>query len=88
MFKRYRPIEEIQSVIELEQLLELQSRVKLVYVDETVKRYIVELANQTRNHENIYMGVSPRGSIALMKAAQAMPLCMVETIVFQMMYKS
>lgn len=69
--QKVSPIEEIQSVIELEQLLELQSRVKLVYVDETVKRYIVELANQTRNHENIYMGVSPRGSIALMKAAQA-----------------
>ena len=36
-----------------------------------MKRYIVELAHQTRNHKDVYLGVSPRGSIALMKAAQA-----------------
>lgn len=65
------PIEKIESVISLEQLRQLQMQVKDVHVDETMKQYIVAIANETRNHENVYMGVSPRGSIALMKAAQA-----------------
>ncbi|WP_338471573.1 MoxR family ATPase [Niallia sp. XMNu-256] len=69
--ERVAPIEEIQPVISLEELRNLQRQVKKVHVDETVKRYIVEISNETRNHESIYMGASPRGSISLMKAAQA-----------------
>ncbi|WP_071396388.1 AAA family ATPase [Bacillus tuaregi] len=64
------PIEDIKPVIGLQELRELQNQIKRVHVDETMKRYIVEIANQTRNHDRVYMGVSPRGSIALMKAAQ------------------
>ncbi|WP_428912471.1 AAA family ATPase [Niallia sp. Krafla_26] len=69
--EKIAPIEQIEPVITLEELRNLQNQVKQVHVDDTVKRYIVEISNQTRNHESIYMGVSPRGSIALMKAAQA-----------------
>ncbi|MFF2501497.1 AAA family ATPase [Peribacillus sp. NPDC058075] len=68
------PLEELESVITLDELIELQGEVKAVIVDDTIKRYIVELANQTRSHEGVYLGVSPRGSIALMKAAQAYAL--------------
>ncbi len=68
------PLEELESVITLDELIELQAEVKAVIVDDTIKRYIVELANQTRTHEGVYLGVSPRGSIALMKAAQAYAL--------------
>lgn len=68
------PIEELQSVITLEDLIDLQLEAKSVIVDDTIKRYIVELANQSRKHESVYLGVSPRGSIALMKAAQAYAL--------------
>lgn len=68
------PIEELQPVITLEELIDLQKEVKSVIVDDTIKRYIVELANQSRKHESVYLGVSPRGSIALMKAAQAYAL--------------
>ncbi|MGG0411180.1 AAA family ATPase [Peribacillus simplex] len=68
------PLEKLESVITLDELIELQSEVKAVIVDDTIKRYIVELANQTRTHEAVYLGVSPRGSIALMKAAQAYAL--------------
>ncbi|MFJ7310979.1 AAA family ATPase [Peribacillus frigoritolerans] len=68
------PLEELESVITLDELIELQAEVKAVIVDDTIKRYIVELANQTRSHEAVYLGVSPRGSIALMKAAQAYAL--------------
>ena len=68
------PIEELESVISLEELIDLQIEAKAVIVDDTIKKYIVELANQSRKHESVYLGVSPRGSIALMKAAQAYAL--------------
>lgn len=65
------PIEEIQPVITMDELLHLQKQVADVYVDENVKRYIVEMVQQSRANASIYLGVSPRGSVALMKAAQA-----------------
>ena len=65
------PIEEIQPVITMDELLHLQKQVADVYVDENVKRYIVEIVQQSRENASIYLGVSPRGSVALMKAAQA-----------------
>jgi MoxR-like ATPase len=65
------PIDDLESVVELVELRSLQKKIKNTHVDQTMKRYIVELAQQTRNHKDIYLGVSPRGSIALMKAAQA-----------------
>ncbi|PJN90443.1 AAA family ATPase [Bacillus sp. mrc49] len=68
------PLEELESVITLEELKALQAEAKMVIVDDTIKGYIVELANETRSHQVVYLGVSPRGSIALMKAAQAYAL--------------
>lgn len=65
------PIEELESVVSLEELKSLQLEIKNVYVDDTIKRYIVDLAQRTRTHSSVYLGASPRGSIALMKAAQA-----------------
>jgi MoxR-like ATPase len=68
------PIQDLQSVISIEELIKLQQKVKEVYVDETIKRYIVEIINRTRQHKSVYLGASPRGSIALMKASQAFAL--------------
>jgi MoxR-like ATPase len=45
--------------------------VRQVYADDLIKEYIVELANATRHHPDVYLGVSPRGSLALYKAARA-----------------
>ncbi|MCA1322105.1 MoxR family ATPase [Bacillus tianshenii] len=69
--EKRQPINELQSVITLEELQEMQKRVKEVHVDVTVKEYIVDLVNRTRTHQSVYLGASPRGSVALMKAAQA-----------------
>ena len=66
-----QPIQEIEAVMSVEELLNLQQDVKQVYVEDGVKSYIVDIARATRNHKNVYLGVSPRASIALMKAAQA-----------------
>lgn len=68
------PIEKIQSVLSVAQLIELQELVLGVYVEASVKQYMVELASQTRQDRYVYLGVSPRASIALMKASQAYAL--------------
>ena len=69
--EKKQPINELQSVITLEELQEMQKQVKEVHVDVTVKEYIVDMVNRTRTHQSVYLGASPRGSVALMKAAQA-----------------
>lgn len=65
------PIEELTSVITLDDLILLQNEVKDILVEDTIKNYIVDLANRTRKDSYVYLGVSPRGSLALMKASQA-----------------
>jgi MoxR-like ATPase len=69
--EKRQPINELKSVITLEELQEMQKQVKEVHVDVTVKEYIVNLVNRTRTHQSVYLGASPRGSVALMKASQA-----------------
>ena len=64
-------IKEITSVITLERLQQLQQEVREVHVEDNVKAYIVQLSHATRTHRQVYLGVSPRASIALMKASQA-----------------
>ena len=44
---------------------------KDIFVSPALKRYIVELARQTREHTEVYLGASPRGSLALYRTAQA-----------------
>ncbi|WP_274308302.1 AAA family ATPase [Solibacillus daqui] len=65
------PIDEIAAVLSIEQLIELKKQVKQVHVEDNIKEYIVSLAQHTRYHEHVYLGVSPRASIALMRAAQS-----------------
>jgi len=69
--KRVHPLEEIGQVLSVEELRELQALVREVYVDSAVSDYIVRLVNATRNHPEVYLGASPRGSLALYKAGQA-----------------
>ncbi|OQB26710.1 MAG: ATPase RavA [Chloroflexi bacterium ADurb.Bin180] len=65
------PIEGIGQVIDAEELRAAQQEVKKAYVDQLVKEYIVDLVNASRRHPDVYLGASPRGSLALFKAAQA-----------------
>ncbi|MER2261096.1 MAG: MoxR family ATPase [Psychrobacillus sp.] len=68
------PIDSLEPVVSLEELIHLQDQVKNVSVDFTMKGYIVDLANKTRVDTYVYLGVSPRASIALMRASQAYAL--------------
>ncbi|MFT4417214.1 AAA family ATPase [Fredinandcohnia humi] len=72
--EKTKPIQHLEAVISIEELVKLQEEVKAVYVDNTIKEYIVDLVNRTREHGSVYLGASPRGSIALMKASQAYAL--------------
>jgi MoxR-like ATPase len=65
------PIESLEEVTNAAEVLELQSAVREIYIDPLIKQYIVTLVNATREHESVYLGASPRGSLALMRAAQA-----------------
>ncbi|MFQ6016222.1 MAG: AAA family ATPase [Anaerolineae bacterium] len=65
------PIEDIGQVVSVDELLEAQAKVKDVYVDPLIKEYIVSLVDATRHHPDVYLGASPRGSLALYKTGQA-----------------
>jgi MoxR-like ATPase len=68
------PIESISPVVDAADVLLLQDTVKKVYVDELIKQYIVALVEATRHHPSIYLGASPRGSLALFRTSQARAL--------------
>ena len=73
--QRYlHPIEQLGHVAEASDIVRLQQTVKNIYVDELVKQYIVSLVEATRHHPAIYLGASPRGSLALYRTAQARAL--------------
>src|SRR5699024_2177348 len=59
------------AIISQDELIQLQNMVQEVYIAKNIQRYIMDLVTQTRNQTSIYLGVSPRGSIALMKASKA-----------------
>lgn len=65
------PLTQIEQVVDLEALVLAQEKLKDVYVDPLVKRYIVDVVTQTRRHDDIYLGASPRGSLALYRTGQA-----------------
>ena len=67
-----QPIEEIESVCSQGQLLEMQEAVKAVYIHDDLVAYSVDIVDKTRNREEVALGVSPRGNIALLRAAQAL----------------
>jgi MoxR-like ATPase len=69
--KRVHPLEEISQVLGVDELRQMQSAVKEVYVDQSVAEYIVRLSTATREHPDVYLGASPRGSINLYHASQA-----------------
>ncbi|WP_368505827.1 AAA family ATPase [Alkalihalophilus sp. As8PL] len=68
------PVDGIQSVMSIEEVLDIQKKVATIMVDDQVKGYIINLVQATRKHGAVELGVSPRGSISLMKATQAYAL--------------
>ena len=70
--QRYKhPIDEIEEVVGPEELSSLQAAVREVHVSEDVRDYIVSISAATRDHPNLYLGASPRGSLAMYRLSQA-----------------
>jgi MoxR-like ATPase len=65
------PITELQQVVTDSELIKAQEEIKGIYIAPAVKRYIVEVVRQTRQHPDVYLGASPRGSLALFRTGQA-----------------
>lgn len=67
----HHPIVDLVTIVSLENLLAAQEEVKEVFVSDAIKKYIADLIQITRSHEDIYLGASPRGSLGLYRTAQA-----------------
>ena len=69
--QRVHPLESLAQVATPQELIEAQEAVREVYVDGLIKEYIVNLVAATREQDEVYLGASPRGSLALYRASQA-----------------
>ena len=67
-----RPIDDVKQVVTTDDIQNAQTAVKNVYVDELVSNYIVDIVRATREHADVYLGSSPRGSLGLFRASQAL----------------
>jgi MoxR-like ATPase len=71
-FAETNPLEHLEPVMSADDLAVLQRQAAAVKVSESVKEYIVRLCHRTRDHHQVYLGVSPRGALALFRAVQAL----------------
>ena len=73
IFKRFiedNPLEELKSICKKEDKLQAREISKKIFVSDDIQEYILKIVNETLNNENIILGVSPRGSLAMLKACQ------------------
>ncbi len=70
-FEQVDPLETLQKVVEPQEILDLQKAVRQIRVEESVRRYLVNVCRATRTHEDIALGASPRATMALYRTCQA-----------------
>jgi len=71
-YRRDLPMTNLQPIVSVEQVRTLQAQVWDVHVQDDVRRYLLRIVRATREHEAVSLGVSPRGTMALFKAGQAL----------------
>jgi len=71
-FQQENPLDNLTGVIEAKELLELQKLSRQVYIEESVRSYLIAITRATRNHRGIELGASPRASLGLHLASQAL----------------
>ncbi|MEK7723964.1 MAG: MoxR family ATPase, partial [Acidobacteriota bacterium] len=72
--ERRNPLENVRAVMSEADLLELQELASAVRVDDALVDYLLQIVAQTRENEAIELGISPRGTLALFRSAQALAL--------------
>src|SRR6266480_1830374 len=70
--QRGHPIDELTPAISAADIIAAQKQVREIYVDDKVRKYILEIVHATRRHEAVSLGGSPRASIALFRTGQAL----------------
>jgi MoxR-like ATPase len=65
------PIELLEPIVKVDELLDAVEEIRQVYVSPAIQRYIIDLVGRTRQSGDVYLGSSPRGSLALFRAGQA-----------------
>jgi MoxR-like ATPase len=71
-YERCDPLMELAPILSSDALLDLQQQVRLIRVEQSVRQYVVRVTRATREHAAVELGVSPRGTLALYRAAQAL----------------
>ena len=66
------PILELEPVVTVEDILEAQEAIRSIHIADSVKEYLVSLVQRTREVEDVYLGSSPRGSLGIYRAGQAL----------------
>ena len=72
MLQRSHPLDELQPVVTAAELVACQKAVREIHVDDKVRRYMMQIVHDTREHDDLGLGGSPRASMALFRTAQAM----------------
>jgi MoxR-like ATPase len=72
MLQHAHPIDSLEPVVSADELVACQKACREVYVDDKVRRYIMQIVHDTRSHEDVNLGGSPRASIAMFRTSQAM----------------
>lgn len=72
--ERVNPLDQVRSVLTERDVIEMQQRAAAVKVADALVEYLLNIVEQTRKLENIELGISPRGSLALFRSAQALAL--------------
>lgn len=70
------PLENVNAVANARIIMELQDYISNIYIDDRIYEYIVQLSNATRNHPLIKLGISPRGTLALMQISKGIAVAM------------
>lgn len=73
-YNSINPLDNLESVVSIEDVLDLQNQVKQVFVNQSIKKYIVSLIDKTRKNSEVILGASPRGSLFMMMASKAWAL--------------
>jgi len=80
-FKKKNPLDTLAAVVSIEQIVAMQQIYSDVEISDDVLAYLVNIVKATRNHDDILLGVSPRGSQALLKVVQVYALLQGRTYV-------
>lgn len=70
-FEQQDPLDTLEKVVEPEEIMRMQTDVRAVRVEESVRHYVVNICRATRSHEDIELGASPRATMALYHTSKA-----------------